>query len=94
VRNTGRRRGDEVVQLYVEHPQSKVERPRRELRGFQRVTLAAGERRTVRIPLRASSLAWWNEKERRFEVEPEPLSIVVGSSSADLRLRKTLTVAR
>jgi beta-glucosidase len=94
VKNTGRRRGDEVVQLYVEHPQSKVERPRKELRGFQRVTLAPNETRTVRIPLKAESLAWWNERPGRFEVEEEPIRIVVGSSSADARLQRTIQVAR
>jgi beta-glucosidase len=92
VKNTGKLRGDEVVQLYVEHPQSTVERPKRELKGFQRVTLAAGEKRRVEVPLEAASLAWWNAKSGALEVESEPLTVVVGSSSAHLRLRGSVQV--
>ncbi|MGA2325476.1 MAG: glycoside hydrolase family 3 C-terminal domain-containing protein [Bryobacteraceae bacterium] len=94
VKNTGRRRGDEVVQLYVEHPRSKVARPRKELKGFQRITLAPGEKRTAQFPLKAEWLGWWNAKLGRFEVEQEPLRIVVGGSSADARLQKTLNVVK
>jgi beta-glucosidase len=94
VKNTGGRRGDEVVQLYVQHLKSKVERPRKELKGFQRVTLGPGEQRTVQIPLKAEWLGWWNAKAGRFEVEQEPVSIVVGGSSADARLHKTIQVTR
>jgi beta-glucosidase len=94
VKNTGRRRGDEVVQLYVQHPQSQVERPRKELKGFQRITLEPNEKRTVQIPLQAEWLGWWNAKEGRFEVEQEPVRIVVGGSSANARLQKTIHVTR
>jgi beta-glucosidase len=52
VMNTGSRTGDEVVQLYVKHLKSKVERPIEELKGFQRVTLNPNETKTVQIPLR------------------------------------------
>jgi beta-glucosidase len=92
VKNTGARRGDEVVQLYVEHPESKVERPRRELRGFQRITLEPRQTRTVQIPLKAASLAWWNAKTAQWELEPGAVRLVVGSSSADIKLQKTLSV--
>ena len=56
VTNTGSRAGDEVVQLYVKHLRSKVERPREELKGFQRVTVGPNETKTVEIPLKASTL--------------------------------------
>ena len=92
VTNTGKREGAEVVQLYVQHPASKVERPNKELKGFLRVTLKPGQTRTVEIPLKAESLAWWNTKQDRFEVEPESIRVVVGGSSADARLSKTLKV--
>jgi len=92
VKNTGKMTGDEVVQVYVEHPQSKVDRPRRELRGFQRVTIAAGEKRKVEIPLEGASLAWWNEKRAAFEVEEEPLTVVVASSAVHSRLRGSVRV--
>ena len=57
VTNTGTVAGDAVVQLYVKHLGSKVERPSEELKGFQRVALKPGETKTVEIPLKASGLA-------------------------------------
>jgi beta-glucosidase len=92
VANTGGRAGDEVVELYVAHPESKVARPARELKGFRRVTLAAGEKRAVSIPLAAASLAYWDEGANKWVVESEPVEILVGSSSADVRERKTVKV--
>ncbi|MGA3026146.1 MAG: glycoside hydrolase family 3 C-terminal domain-containing protein [Bryobacteraceae bacterium] len=94
VTNTGKRAGDEVVQLYVQHPASKVERPNKELKGFQRIALKAGQKRTVQIPLKAESLAWWDAKQGRFAVEQEAIRIVVGGSSADARLSRTLNVTQ
>jgi beta-glucosidase len=92
VTNTGERAGDAVVQLYVQHPRSKVERPGRELKGFKRVTLKAGETRTVEIQLKASTLAWWDEKRPGFQVETEPLQVLIGDSSANLPLTTTVQV--
>jgi len=92
VTNTGTRDGDEVVQLYVRHLGSKVDRPLKELKGFQRVHLARGETRTVSIPLDAQTLAYWNEAGNRFEVEQEPVELMLGSSSADVKLRQTVHV--
>ncbi len=92
VTNTGDRTGDEVVQLYIKHLHSRVERPREELKGFQRVTIKANETRTVQIPLKASSLAYWNEKAGEFKVEAEPVSLMVGSSSNDIKLSTTVHV--
>jgi beta-glucosidase len=92
VTNTGSRAGDEVVQLYVSHAGSKVSRPVKELRGYQRVTLKPGETRTVRFALPASSLAYWNEQADRWVVEAEPVKLQVGASSADIRLEHTIRV--
>jgi beta-glucosidase len=92
VKNTGKLAGDEVLQMYVEHPKSQVARPLKELKGFQRITLKPGEKKTVRIALTAQSLAWWNEKQKAWEVEAEPIGIQIGSSSADIRLKKDATV--
>jgi len=92
VRNTGKRAGDDVVQIYVQHPQSKVERPLKELKGFQRVTLKPNELKTVQIPVSAASLAWWNVQKHGWDVEREPVKIMVGRSSADLPLEKTVRV--
>jgi beta-glucosidase len=94
VKNTGGRAGDEVVQLYVRHEGSKVARPRKELRGFERVSLQAGETKTVQMTLRAASLAYWDEKASRYVVEDEPVRLMVGGSSSDVRLETTVTVSR
>lgn len=92
VTNTGPRSGDEVVQLYVHHLHSAVSRPAQELKGFQRVTLAPGETRTVTIPLKISDLAYWNEKLNRFVVEKEPVELRVGDSSRNVLLRNRIQV--
>jgi len=92
VTNTGARDGDEVVQLYAKHLGSKVERPRQQFVGFQRVTLKAGETRTVEISMAASRLAYWDAKTKALTVEPEPISILVGDSTANLRLSANVRV--
>ena len=92
VKNTGARAGDEVVQLYVKHLNSAVPRPIQELKGFKRVTLQPGEQKTVEIPLPAESLAYWNTAKHAFVIEPGKIRIMIGSSSADIRLQKTIDV--
>jgi beta-glucosidase len=92
VTNTGNRTGDEVVQLYVKHLKSKVERPVEELKGFQRVTLNPNETKTVRIPLKASTLAFWDEKVGQFKVATEPVKLMIGSSSKDIKLATTVNI--
>jgi beta-glucosidase len=92
VTNTGARDGDEVVQLYVSHPSSKVERPREELKDFRRVAIKAGEIRTVEIPLKGSTLAYWNQRAAKLEIEHEPITVMIGRSSADIKLRTTVNV--
>jgi beta-glucosidase len=93
VTNTGKRAGDAVAQLYVKHLKSKVERPREELEGFERVSLGPGETKTVEIPLKASQLAYWDEKAGDFKIEAEPVSLMIGDSSADIKLAKTVPVS-
>jgi beta-glucosidase len=92
VRNAGTRAGEEVVQMYVRHLNSSVQRPQIELKGFTRIPLQAGEKRVVQMTLPAERLAYWNVRNHRFEVEPDKVEIAVGGSSADLRLRKTVQV--
>jgi len=92
VTNTGSGTGDAVVQLYVKYRHSQVERPREQLAGFQRITVEAGTTETVQIPLPASRLAYWDAKRGAFEVETEPVDLLVGDSSANLPLRATLGV--
>jgi beta-glucosidase len=92
VTNMGSRTGDDVVQLYVKHLKSKVERPLEELKGFQRVTLTPNETKTIQIPLKASTLAFWDEKQSQFKVEAEPVKLMIGSSSHDIKLATTISV--
>ncbi|HEV8356668.1 MAG TPA: glycoside hydrolase family 3 C-terminal domain-containing protein [Gemmatimonadales bacterium] len=93
VTNTGARAGAEVVQLYVQHLGSKVERPKEDLRGFRRVTLAPGHTRTIAFSLAASSLAYWNPDTHGWVVEEELVRLRVGASSADIRAERTIRVA-
>lgn len=92
VTNTSPVTGDEVVQLYVKHPRSKVARPNQELKGFQRVTIGPNETKAVQIPLKAASLAYWDEKSGALKVESEPLTVLIGDSSRDIKLTAPLRV--
>jgi len=94
VTNTGKRKGDEVVQLYVKHLNSAVGRPIKELKGFRRVTLMPGQTRTVVLPLKAETLAYWDMARQRWEVEADQVKLMVGSSSADVMLEKTVAVVK
>lgn len=92
VTNAGSRAGDEVVQLYVRYPDSDVERPRKDLRGFARVTLQPGEMKTVQLPLKADDLRYWDPETDRWVLETRLVQIQLGASSADIRLEQTINV--
>jgi beta-glucosidase len=92
VTNTGSVAGDAVVEMYVQHLASKVERPKKELEGFKRVTIEPGATKTVEIPLQASQLAWWDQKLPGFRVETEPVKVMIGNSSADIAASTTVRV--
>jgi beta-glucosidase len=92
VTNTGSRAGDDVVQMYVKHLDAKVVRPQEELKGFRRVNLLPNETKTVEMPLKASWLAWWDEKLPGFRVEAEPIQVMVGNSSKDIQLNTAVQV--
>jgi beta-glucosidase len=80
VENTGKRAGDEVVQLYIRDVASSVTRPVRELKGFERITLRPGEKRRVEFRLGPEHLGFHN-REMRFVVEPGAFKVFVGTSS-------------
>jgi len=90
VANSGSRLGDEVVQLYVRDDQASVTRPVIELKGFRRITLAPGERKTVRFELQPDDFALWDSEMKRV-VEPGTFTISAGPNSVDLK-SATLTV--
>ncbi|HET6643676.1 MAG TPA: beta-glucosidase BglX [Gaiellaceae bacterium] len=85
VTNTGSRKGDEVVQLYIHDTVASISQPVRRLRGFERVTLNPGEARTVRFTLDRSDVGFYDNR-GRFVVEPGQIDVYAGnSSSADLK---------
>jgi beta-glucosidase len=93
IANVGSRAGAEVVQLYVADRISSVHRPRRELRGFEKVFLEPGEEKTVCFELGSRAFAFWDTAGADWAVEAGEFDIEVGASSADIRLTTTLDMA-
>ncbi len=91
VTNTGQRAGDEVVQLYLRSRAAGLTRPLKELKGFQRVTLQPGERRTVTFDLAVNQLAFLNHA-MRWVVEPGPVQVMVGTSAVELPLADSFEI--
>ncbi|MCK8673037.1 glycoside hydrolase family 3 C-terminal domain-containing protein [Rhodococcus sp. HM1] len=92
VTNTGDRDGAEVVQVYASLPDSAVTRAPRDLKGFAKVHLAAGESREVRIPVRRADLAYWDTRVDAWVVEGGTYTVEVGASSRDIRAVCTVEV--
>jgi beta-glucosidase len=94
VKNSGKRAGSEVVQIYVGEPKCSVPRPVRELKGFAKVSLHPGETKTVNIALPQESFAYWNSDKSAWTVEPGLFTIEAGQSSRNIRLKSTLKIAQ
>jgi beta-glucosidase len=92
VGNTGQRDGKEVVQVYVGQPDSYLQRPPRELKGFAKVALAAGESTEVTIRLTGRDFSYFHPGKGRWVLQAGGFSIAVGASSRDLRLRADITL--
>jgi beta-glucosidase len=93
VTNTGAVAGDEVVQLYVAHPGSAVQRPLQRLRGFRRVNIAPGATAHVAMTLGPDDLSYFDEIQNRFVVEADKsVELQIGASSRDIRLRGMLAI--
>lgn len=90
VRNTGNRPGAEVMQLYVRDVDSSVERPEKELKGFQKVFLQPGESKDIIITLTVDAFRYFDEKKMEWVLEPGKFQIMAGSSSRDIRLTKEI----
>ena len=94
VTNTGSRKGADVAQLYVGDPHSKVPRPIRELKGFERVELAPGETKHVAIPLDARSFAYYDVAAKKWAITPGKFIIEAGDSVETLPLKESVEVTK
>jgi beta-glucosidase len=90
VKNTGTRAGAEIVQLYVHDGHSRIDRPERELKGFQRVELTPGEEKKVTFLLNRPDLSYWSPEKKAWVADPGIFEVQVGASSRDIRLRAPL----
>jgi beta-glucosidase len=91
VRNSGTRRGEEVVQLYIHDPVASVTRPLMELKGFKRISLEPGEKTTISFVLKPDDMSFLDANLKRT-VEPGTFEVMIGSSSDDIRQRGNFTV--
>jgi beta-glucosidase len=92
VTNTGSVAGKEVVQLYVHDRQSKLVRPVKELKGFAKVDLEAGETKSVSIPLDFRAFAFWHPAHKQWVTEDGEFDLLIGASAVDIRERVTVTL--
>ena len=92
VSNTGQVGGDEVVQIYVKDIESSVIQPEKELREFKRISIAAGETKTVQLQLSYDDFTFWNENTGDFDIEEGKFEIQVGGSSQDIRLSERIEI--
>jgi beta-glucosidase len=92
VRNAGKRASDEVVQLYVQHLGSAVERPQLELEGFERVRIEPGQSADVKMELKAHDLAYWDVTAHAWRVEKEQVRLLAGGSSDSLPVQGVVDV--
>ena len=88
VKNTGKRAGSETVQLYVHDAKASVDRPYKELKGFQKVSLQPGESKDVSITIDKSALSFYDEATSAWKAEPGQFEALVGNASDNLKLKK------
>ena len=92
VTNTGSVAGAEVAELYVSDPSAKVDRPERELKGFEKVRLNPGETKHVTLNLDARAFSYWDENAHKWTIDPGKFTIRVGDSSENTPLSDDLTL--
>ena len=88
VKNTGKRAGSEVVQLYIHDVKSSVDRPKKELKGFQKVYLQPGENKDVTITINKEALSFYDEASSSWKAEAGKFEALVGNASDNLKLKK------
>ncbi|WP_462409497.1 beta-glucosidase H [Neobacillus sp. Marseille-QA0830] len=94
LRNTGKRTGSEVIQVYAGKLPAKVETPIKQLAGFAKVNLAPGKQQRVTITLDPKALSYWDETTHKWVMPTGKVPIYVGSSSEDIRLSGNVTIGR
>jgi beta-glucosidase len=94
VTNTGTREAAEVAQLYVHQDKPALERPEKELKGFQKITLKPGERQTVRLALKAGAFAYYDPEKKSWIAEAGVYQLLAGSSSRDVPLRAAFNLTQ
>ncbi|MFV8465470.1 glycoside hydrolase family 3 C-terminal domain-containing protein [Flavobacterium sp. LB1P62] len=92
VKNTGKVDGKEVVQLYTSKSDSKITRAAQELKGFQKVLVAAGNSQTITIQVPVKELAYYNVATKKWTVEPGNYTLKLGSSSRDIKKEVVVTI--
>jgi beta-glucosidase len=92
VKNTGTHASDEVVQMYVQHLGSAVERPQFELKGFERVHIESGATKNVVLNFKPRDLAYWDQVRQVWRIEKESVRILAGGSSDKLPVQATLQI--
>jgi len=92
LKNTSEIDGSETVQLYIQDVESSHPRPVKELKGFKKVFLKAGKKKTVRILLDKKAFSYWNPDTKQWYAEPGEFNIFICSSSEDIRLQEKLTI--
>lgn len=92
VKNTGKVKGSEVIQLYVRDLQSSVDRPMKELKSFKKVGLNPGEEKTVEMIIDKSALSFFDPKTKEWTAENGEFEILIGSSSQDIKLREKFSL--
>jgi beta-glucosidase len=93
VKNTGNRAGDEVVQLYISDLDASVQMAEKQLKGFERISLEAGEHKTVKFKITANALSFWDEKSKKFLVEKGRFKVMIGGSSDNLPLQDDFIIS-
>jgi len=92
VQNTGKVAGSEVAQIYITQENSPIMRPAKELKGFKKVYLKAGEKKSVTIPVKVQDMAYWDEKTSNWKVDPGKYTLSLGTSAGDIQYMGTVQV--
>ena len=86
ISNTGKRKGKEIVQLYIKDLESSLIRPEKELKGFEKISLSPGETKTVKFTIGSSQLAFYDDEIHDWRIEPGVFEVLISKSSRDIEL--------